>query len=70
MDDFPITVKVKDVSGSIFWSIGLADFKDEDTGITGTISNSGDSILFSINDKQYAVSITKMLNAIYNHTKK
>jgi len=70
MDEFPITVKVKDVSGSIFWSITLADFEDEDTGITGTISNSGDNILFSINDKQYAVSITKILSAIYNHTKK
>ena len=67
IEDFSISVRVKDVSKSIFLSFAIAEFDDDEIG---NISVSGDSILFVINDKQYSVSITKMLNAIHNHTKK
>ena len=70
MNDFPITVKVKDVSKQMFLAVELASFEDEDVGTKGSIASAGDAILFLINDKQYAISITKILNTIYNHTKK
>ena len=67
MDDFSISVGVEDVSGSIFLSWAIAEFDDVEIG---NVSISGDRVLFVIADKQYSISITKVLNAIYNHTKK
>ena len=65
MDDFLITVKVKDVSKQMFLAVELASFEYEDVGTKGSIASAGDAILFLINGKQYAISITKILNAIH-----
>jgi len=65
-EDFPISVIVKDVSGSIFFSYIIAEFEDREVG---NISLSGDSILFTINENQFSVSLTRMLHAMWKHLK-